>query len=118
VTSNQQLIYNSGTLTAWIPSVTSGDTAAARVLSQRFTPEYQVAFDAWLQLHALTNREAPAGPRVTPQFKDPPGEKAAVMGRQATATFNGGVELRSRAEHYVRITVVLAAVLVITHPHV
>jgi hypothetical protein len=113
VTSDQQLIYNSGTLTAWIQSVTSGDSVAANVLRQRFTPEYQVAFDAWLQLHPLTNREAPAGPRFMPQFKDPLGDKAVVLGRKATATFNDGVEFRSRAEHYVRVTVVLAAVLVL-----
>ena len=113
LTSNQQLIYNSGTLTAWIQSVTSGDKAAAEVLSQRFTPEYQIAFDAWLQLHPLTNHEAPAGPRFMPQFKDPLGDKAAVLGRQATTAFNDGVLFRSRAEHYVRITVVLAAVLVL-----
>ena len=113
LTSNQQLIYNSGTLTAWIQSVTSGDKAAAEVLRQRFTPEYQVAFDAWLQLHPLTNHEAPAGPRFMPQFKDRLAGKAVVLGRQATAAFNDGVLFRSRAEHYVRITVVLAAVLVL-----
>jgi hypothetical protein len=36
-----------------------------------------------------------------------------VLGRQAAATFADGVEFRSRAEHYVRVTVVLAAVLVL-----
>jgi hypothetical protein len=113
LTSNQQLAYNSGTLTAWIQSITSGDKAAAEVLSQRFTTEYQVAFDAWLQLHPLTNHEAPAGPRYMPEFKDSLAEKAAKLGGRATATFNDGVLCRSRAEHYVRITVVLAAVLIL-----
>ncbi len=109
--ANQQLIYNSGTLTAWIQSVTSGDVAAAKELSKRFLPNYQVAFDAWVKLHPFTNPSAPAGPRYMPQFRDPLSDQAKAVGKEATIAFNDGVEFRDRGEHYVRLTVILAAVL-------
>jgi hypothetical protein len=111
LTANQQLVYNSGILTAWIQSVTTGDTVAAKELSKRFLPDYQVAFDAWLKLHPFTNPAAPVGPRYMPEYKDPLADKATRVGVQATAAFAEGVRSRSRAEHYVRLTVLLAAVL-------
>ena len=42
---------------------------------------------------------------------DLPATKAAELNNQATEEFGAGVESRDRAEHYVRITVLLAAVL-------
>ena len=59
----------------------------------------------------VNNSKAPPGPRYMPQYKDPVAAKAAELNNQATEEFGAGVESRDRAEHYVRITVLLAAVL-------
>lgn len=109
--SNQTLIYNTGTLNSWIMASTSGNKDASRVLAQRFTPNYELAFKAWLKTEPLTNAIAPVGPRYMPEYKDPVADRAKTLNAQATEAFSTGVESRDRAEHYVRITVLLAAVL-------
>ena len=71
LTSNQQLIYNSGTLNAWLQAETSHDTVLANIMARRFTPNYKAAFEIWLKTDPLTNPNAPPGPRYVPQYKDP-----------------------------------------------
>jgi hypothetical protein len=111
LTSNQQLIYNTQTLGTWLQAATTGDTKLAAIMARRLTPNYAVAFDAWLKTNPLTNPAAPAGPRFMPEYKDPLAVQARALDGHATDAFGAGVESRDRAEHYVRVTVLLAAVL-------
>ncbi len=46
-----------------------------------------------------------------PEYEDPLVEKATELNKEASHAFDLGVEYRATAEKYVRITVVLAAVL-------
>jgi hypothetical protein len=111
LTSNQQLIYNTQTLGTWLQASSTGDTKLAAIMARRFTPNYAVAFDAWLKTNPLTDPAAPAGPRFMPEYKDPLAVRARALDGHATDAFSAGVESRDRAEHYVRVTVLLAAVL-------
>ena len=111
LTSNQQLIYNTQTLGTWLQADSTGDTKLAAIMARRFTPNYAVAFDAWLKTNPLTDPAAPAGPRFMPEYKDPLAVHARALDGHATDAFGAGVESRDRAEHYVRVTVLLAAVL-------
>ncbi|HET6476272.1 MAG TPA: hypothetical protein VFH93_09395 [Thermoleophilia bacterium] len=111
LTSNQYLAYNAGNVTAWLQAATSGNAELADILANRFTEEYKPAFEAWLKTDPLTNPDAPAGPGEMPQFFDPRAEEAAVMAKEAHAAFEEGVTSRETGEHYVRLTVILAAVL-------
>ena len=111
LTSNQTLIYNTQTLGTWLQAATTGDTQLAAIMARRFTPNYRVAFDAWLKTDPLTDAAAPAGPRFMPEYKDPLAVQARALDGHATDAFDAGVESRDRAEHYVRVTVLLAAVL-------
>ena len=111
LTSNQYLIYNSSTLTAWLQAQVSGDKRLAAILARRFTPNYRGAFVAWLATHPLTNASAPAGPRFMPQYRDPYAAQAATIATQASAEYSRGVDSRDTGENYVRLTVILAAVL-------
>jgi len=111
LTSNETLIYNAGTFTAWLQAHTSGDAALADILVRRFTPEYKVAFDAWLKLDPLNTPGAPPGPRYMPEYKDPLAEQAKGLADEASKAFDEGVHDRAVGEDYVRVTVILAAVL-------
>jgi hypothetical protein len=111
LTANQTLIYNAGNFTAWLQAYAQHEKYLQSLLERRFTPEYKVAFDAWLAIHPFTNANAPPGPRFMPEYKDPLTEKAVELNREASHAFDLGVEFRATGEHYVRITVVLAAVL-------
>ncbi len=59
----------------------------------------------------LINPNAPAGPRFMPEYEDPLSEEAAELSKEASHAFDLGVEYRKTGEHYVRVTVILAAVL-------
>ena len=109
--SGQVLVYDAGTFNAWLEAKATGQTKLAELLVRRFTPEYRTAFFAWLKTDPLNNPDAPAGPRFMPEYKDPLADKATELSAQATEAYNLGVESRHRGEQYVRLTVVLAAVL-------
>jgi hypothetical protein len=111
LTANETLLYNSGTFTAWLQAYTAGDAKLEGILAERFTAEYKIAFDAWLKLDPLNTPGAPPGPRYMPEYKDPLAEKATKLADEATVAFDEGVHNRAVGEDYVRVTVILAAVL-------
>jgi len=111
LTSNQTLMYDSGNLTAWLQAETSGNTKLANILSHRFTANYAPAFEAWLATDPLTNPKAPVGPRYMPQYRDPLAAQAATLSARATQAYTAGENARETADKYVRLTIILAAVL-------
>lgn len=111
LTANQYLLYNTNVLNVWTQAVTTGNQKLAEFQLRRFTPEYRVAFDAWLKTNPLTDPSAPRGPTFMPEFKDPRSEEAKATDDAASRAFEAGVESRERAEHYVQITVLLSVVL-------
>lgn len=111
LSSNQMIIYNSGTLNAWLQAQTSGDKALAAILVRRFTPNYAVAFKYWLKTDPLTNASAPPGPRYMPQYRDPLVTRSNALSAQSSDAFDSAVSSHGTADDYVRLTVILAAVL-------
>ena len=111
LTANQTLIYNAGSFTAWLQAYAQHQTYLQQLLERRFTPNYKTAFDAWLALDPFHHPNAPPGPRYMPQYKDRLAEQATELNSEASHAFDLGVSYRTTAEKYVRITVVLAAVL-------
>jgi hypothetical protein len=109
--SGQLALYDTTAFNTWLTANAGGDTKLADLMVKRFTPNYRVAFDAWLKLDPLSNPKAPVGPRFMPQYKDPLQAQAATLSNESTGAFNDGVNSRKRAEDYVGVTVVLAAVL-------
>ena len=111
LTANQTLIYNAGNFTAWLQAYDAGDESLQKLLERRFTPEYKEAFDAWVAIDGMNDPSAPPGPRYMPEYEDPLAEKAAEQNKEASHAFDLGVEYRETGERYVRVTVILAAVL-------
>jgi len=111
LTSNEMLLYNAGNLTAWLQAYDAGDQSLQDLLERRFTPEYREAFDAWVAIDGMNDPGAPPGPRYMPEYEDLLAEEATELGEEASHAFDLGVEFRETGEKYVRITVLLAAVL-------
>jgi hypothetical protein len=109
--AGQQLLFNTNNLDAWVTATTTGDDRAAAVFAKRFTPNYAVAFDAWLETDPLDDLDAPAGPIFMPEYHSPLDEKAAGLDEQASHAFEEGASSRDTGEEYVRVTVFLAMVL-------
>jgi len=108
---NQELAYNAGNVNAWLAAKTAGNERLASILANRFTPDYKPAFDAWVTTDPLHNPNAPPGPAQMPQYKDSATERAKAISENATHKYDEAVEARHNGEKYVRLTVILAAVL-------
>jgi hypothetical protein len=70
-----------------------------------------VSFNAWLATHPLTNPNAPPGPQYMAQYVVPQDAQAKALNAHADALFNKGEDAAGTADKYVRLTVLLAAVL-------
>jgi hypothetical protein len=78
---------------------------------RRLRAGYRPAFNAWLATHPLKNPNAPPDPSDMPQYVIPQAKQAQVLTAQADADFSAGESAAGTADKYVRLTVLLAAVL-------
>jgi hypothetical protein len=78
---------------------------------RRLRAGYRAAFHAWLATHPLRNANAPPDPSYMPQYRIPQEAQARTLDAQADAYFTEGQSDAGTADKYVRLTVLLAAVL-------
>jgi hypothetical protein len=78
---------------------------------RRMRPGYLPAVHAWLALHPLKNPNAPPDPSYMPQYRLPQQAQAIALGRRADTLFSESEAAAGTADKYVRLTVLLAAVL-------
>jgi hypothetical protein len=107
----QQRLFDSTNFSEWLQARTQGNTKLAALYARRFSPEYAIAFNAWIRAGGLTDPDAPPGPSFMPQYHNRGWQQAARMERKASAIFNAGTEARHHGEDFVRTTVAFATVL-------
>ena len=107
----QQRLLDVSTFNTWIEARAQGQDRIADLYVERFSPEFRVAFDAWLRTRPFSNPDAPPGPSFMPEYHNEQIEHAAELNRQASEAFERGTEARETADRYVRLTVLLATVL-------
>lgn len=107
----QELAADSAMFTAYLQARSANNSKLEMLYVRRFTPDYRVAFLAWLKTDPFTNPAAPAGPGYMPQYRNPSFESANRLNALASATFNQGTAAGDTAERYVRDTVLFASVL-------
>jgi hypothetical protein len=107
----QQRLLDVSTFNTWIQARQQGDTKLAAIYVKRFSPEYRVAFDAWLKTHPFTNANAPPGPIFMPEYHNAQSDEASELNAQATEIFDAGTEARETADRYIRQTVLFAMAL-------
>jgi hypothetical protein len=98
---------------AWFVAYVAGDRSAERVAENRFRPNYDVAFRAWLATKPFTNPKAPKGPQYMPQYRPLGGDVATRLDAQADVYYAQGEHAASTGDKYIRATVILATVLFI-----
>ena len=109
--AGQQRLLDVSTFNTWIQAYQQRDHELADLYVRRFSPEYRVAFHAWLKTDPFSNPHAPAGPGFMPEYHNARSDHAAELERQAATTFDAGTAARETADRYVRQTVLLAMVL-------
>ncbi len=103
--------FDSSTFNAWFIAYTLGNPAKMAIAERRFRPAFRVAFDAWRATDPDHNAAAPPGPTYMPQYRQPEQDRANRLDASADAATSDGYTAASIADNYIRITVVLAAVL-------
>ena len=84
------------------------------MLERRFRPEFVVAFRAWLKTGPFSSPNAPPGPSFMPEYRNARAERAQALDQEEEALYEKGLNSRETGDEYVRITVVLATVLLLT----
>ena len=107
----QQRLLDITTFNTWIEARNEGLDDLAALYERRFSPEFTVAFDAWIALDPFSNPNVPPGPSFMPHYENPLLEKGTRLNDVADRTFDEGTAARHHADKYIRTTVVLATVL-------
>jgi len=96
---------------AWFTAYVFDDAASMAIAENRFRPEYQVAFDAWMATDPENNPGAAKGPQYMDEYAQPRAEEAAELEKEADDLYDDGAQAGGTADEYVRTTVFLASVL-------
>ncbi len=107
----QQKLLDVSTFNTWVQARQAGDEELAALYVRRFSPEYKVAFDAWLKTDPFHDPTAPAGPGFMHEYVNPGDVAGQALNVRASSTFTEGTDARENADRYVRQTVLLATVL-------
>jgi hypothetical protein len=110
----QDRLYDITTFNSWIEAETASNKKLAGVFEHRFRPEYEAAFLAWQRLDPLNNLLAPPGPIFMPEYTNASSEESRKLIDEANSYFEKGVKTRETGDHYVKISVFLATVLLMT----
>jgi hypothetical protein len=112
--AGQERIYDSDTFNSWLAAKLASKQKEAEFLERRFRDEYKPAFTAWMKTDPFNNSQAPAGPIFMPEYHDAKHEQFLNLNQQASAIADQGTKSGEIGDQYVRITVLLATVLLIT----
>lgn len=111
IQANQIRTLDSVSFNAAETAYASNDIKLFRLDVRRMRPGYRPAVEAWIALHPLKNPHAPPDPSYMPQYRIPQQGEGVRLSTQADAFFGAGEAAAGTADKYVRLTVLLAAVL-------
>jgi hypothetical protein len=112
--AGQERIYDSDTFDSWLTARLDGKAEAAAFFERRFRDEYRPAFAAWMKTDPFNNAQAPPGPIFMPEYRNAKHEQFLGLTKQAADMADEGTKSGEMGDQYVRITVLLATVLLIT----
>jgi hypothetical protein len=95
----------------WANAYISGNDELATFFQQRFSPEYETAFNAWIATSPRTNPDAPASPMQMPEYVNPAIDHAEALTEESHAAFERGDQANERSDAHVLNTVIFASVL-------
>jgi hypothetical protein len=112
--AGQDRLYDITTFNAWVQARLAGRDKLAAFYQRRFRPEYATAFSAWLKFDPINNPSAPPGPIFMPEYISANAQASASLADRAKGYFEDGVSMRETGDKYVKVTVLLATVLLLT----
>jgi len=112
--AGQDRLYDIVTFNGWVAAENAGNKKLAALYEHRFRPEYAVAFLTWQKLDPLKNLSAPPGPIFMAEYTNASAQESRKLIEEANSYFEKGVNTRETGDHYVKVSVFLATVLLLT----
>ena len=103
--AGHELLYDANTFNFWGAARIRGEPTLMAFYVKRFTPDYRVAFEAWLRVIRHNPGKAPFGPSNMPQYHNPAAAQGKAEDAVASKTFQEGTDARDTGDKYVRSTV-------------
>lgn len=95
----------------WLQAYADDDQQLLDFAQTRFTPEFSVAFDAWLAEQPLQNPDAPKTPFLMEEYQPPGRAEAVDADARADDLFQQALTNNQRGDNYTILTVLFALVL-------
>jgi hypothetical protein len=112
--AGQDRLYDTTTFNGWVAAKVTDRDKLAAFYQRRFRPEYATAFAAWWKLDPIHNPSAPAGPIFMKEYTNANSQESAKFAEEAKRDFDKGIRTRETGDKYVKVTVLLATVLLLT----
>lgn len=105
------LTIDAGLFTEFAIAFTEGKSKSEQVIQRFFRAEFRPAFQEWIDLKPLKNKEAPATPFNLRSYRPKSLVESKRLEREATGHFEAGREANQTGDNYVLATIFFAAVL-------
>jgi hypothetical protein len=100
-----------GIFTNWVNAFAVDNQELADFYEDRFRPEFEVAFKAWLATDPINNPDAPKSPFSMAEYSVSFAQEADRLELEASKTFQEGSTANQNSDDYILNTVLLASVL-------
>jgi hypothetical protein len=111
IQASQLRTQDSVSLSAVETAYAANNAKLYHIAVNRLRAGYRPAFEAWLATHPFANAGAPPDPTDMPQYRIPEQAQGQALTARSVTYFMEGQAAAGTADKYVRLTVVLAAVL-------
>jgi hypothetical protein len=112
--AGQDRLYDVTTFNGWVPARMAGNDKLAEFYYRRFRPGYAHEFAAWQKRDPFNNSSAPPGPIFMAEYTNANSQESTKLAKDEHGHFEKGVGARETGDRYVKVTVFLAAVLLLT----
>ena len=112
--AGQERLYDTTTFNSWLNAGSRGDQKLAQFVQRRFREEFRTAFTVWLATDPFNDPTAAPGPTFVREYRNAKAEQAETLNEKALSTFDQGTASGATGDRYVRVTVLLATVLLLT----
>jgi hypothetical protein len=109
--ANQFRLADLSVLESFVDATVDGNDELAAFYRDRFRPEFEVAFDAWIALDPFTDPEAPPSPLAMAEYQLAADAEAATLDARADTLFRDGEEANTDSDIYTMSTLLFAIVL-------
>jgi len=109
--ANQFRLADLSVFENYVDASVEGNEELATFYLDRFRPEFEVAFDAWIALDPFDDPDAPPSPLAMPEYQLAADAEAATLDAKADTLFREGEEANTDSDIYTMSTLLFAIVL-------